>query len=449
MSDETPTNPADVEKAERLRQAEIDKAERIRKAEEEKAERVRKAKEARAAELAAEAEAQKEAARKLLPSAAGLEVARAEIKTRSKQAQQSFLRQLLIFVALPTLLVTLYSGFVATPLYEARSVMVASKAGRDNEEGLGGLLGAVGGGQSNLHEAFMAHEYVRSRAMMVQLEQDMDLVTRYSGPQMDVVRRLRDVPALGINKSDQFSRFVDSSINIQTGLMTLYVRALSPDDANQISEQIITRVAERVNALSSELFGERIAQAEGAVAQAREALVQAQAYLTQLQIDSGEANPQARIEGIYRTIGQLETTAEELRGQIDAAEVAGQSDTYQTQRLEELEAAQQARIEELRRKLVQDPDGNGDRALNTLLLEFELAVLQVRIAEETLTAALVGLVQAQEEAALGRSQFQVVVPPNTGNIPSSPNMLINALIAFFSTLSALSIFRLLRSNRLS
>lgn len=420
-----------------------------RSPEQAKAERVRKAKADRARELELEAQEKRDAARSLLPDDDALQTARDTLHRRARSARLWLYAQLLVFVALPTAFVGYYYGTIATPLYEVRSIMVVSNAASESEEGLGGILGAVGGSPSNLQEAFMAHEFIRSRAMMDQLEQDLGLTTLYSGPVMDPVHKLRDIPGIGLSKDKQFSRFVNSAINIQTGMLTLYVRALSPQDAMQISELTIDRVAERVNALSSNLSDERIKRSDAAVTAARAALLDAQASVTHLQISSGEADPQTRIQGVYRTIAQLQADVEVLRSKIAEAKVADQGTSSRTQRLMELEEIQITRIAELRQALVSGQDTYEGRALNELLLEYEQAALQVSIAQEALTAALTSQIQVREKAALGRSQFQVVVPPSPADLPTHPNILNAVLICLFTTLSLFSLARLLRRSPLA
>jgi capsule polysaccharide export protein KpsE/RkpR len=295
----------------------------------------------------------------------------------------------------------------------------------------------------------MAHEYIRSRALMNQLEADLGLISLYSGSAVDPVNRLQDLPEIGLSQHRQFRRFVNSSINIQTGMLTLYVRALSPQAAMEVSEQATLRVAERVNALSSELSEARITRADAAVAAARAALLDAQANVTQLQISSGEADPQTRIQGVYRTIAQLENEVEDLRAKITEMRIANHEDSPQTQRLIEFLGVQTQRIEDLRNTLVSGGATSDDTALNALLLDYEQAILQVRIAQEALTVALSSQFQVREKAALGRSQFQVVVPPTPAERPTHPNVLNAVLICFFTTLSALSLIRLLRRSPLA
>lgn len=438
---------AEEAKQERLRQAEEDRQKRLEQAEKDKQARILKAQQDREAAAAEEAERKKVEALARLPSQADLDAVRKSVTRRTRMSRLALAFQFLLFVLVPTGLITAYAALVAVPLYETQSVLVVSKAGGESNEGLGGLLGAAAGGPSNLRETFMAHEYIQSQALLDQLEGDLGTVTFLSSDALDPIGRLRDIPVLRIDKRDMFSRFVKSSINIQTGLLTLYVRMPDPDMAQTTSEVVIQDVADQINALSQTLFVERIEQAEAAVGDAQASLVEKQADLTRLQIESGEANPQARIEGVFGTIVQLEAELQTLRSRIDRARVAGQSDTFQTQQLQELEATLLARIEDQRNHLI-ERSSDGTRPLNSLLVDYELALLQVRIAEQILAAAITSLSEARENAALGRSQFQIVVPPNRADYAKQPNVLVTALIAFISLVGLFSVVKLLAPGRI-
>lgn len=414
-------------------------------AEKERLERAKAMREARAKELVEEEAQQMAAARKLLPTKNTLSAAQETISKRTQRNRAKWWVGFILFVLIPTNAVTGYMGIMAVPFYEARSVTVITSAAPQDDTSIGGILGAnLGGGSQSLQKAYMAHEYLQSQALMELLERDLGLITLLSSKAVDPLRKLRDVPFLRINKRDQLSRFVESSIDIQSGLLTLYVRGLTPEDAQKVSEHILVLMDKQINSLSEELFVERIAQSTKSVDDANDALLEAQANLTRLQINNGEADPKARVEAIYETIRQLQSELEKTRSDIALLKASGASKTYQSQRALELEANLQERIAAQRQVLFESSAGRAP--LNSLLLDHELATLQVRIAQETLSAALMDLADARKEAELGRSQFQVVVPPNTSSIPSSPDTFLVFLLTFLTTFALFSFYRLIRSS---
>jgi capsule polysaccharide export protein KpsE/RkpR len=444
MSD--PEKPAaGEEETERVRKW---REERAAVAEKEKQERVRVAKETRARELAAQQDEDKAAAATLLPDRETLEATKNRIRQKYRRAKHWFTLQIIMFVIVPTGLVVGYLGWYAVPLYEAKSVISITKPANDNSGGLGGLLGAVGSGSGDMNETFMADAYIKSQALIDQLEEKTGLVTYFSSDALDPYMRLRQVPFLSITKEDGFAYFVFSSIDIQTGLLTLYVRAPEPDMAIEISNNVLDLTAKQINTLSESLFRFRTELARQSVSEARSVLTEAQTTLTRLQVESGEINPTVRIEGIYATITSLEAELADIEGQIQLSDDTGQTDRFVGQRLSALKENVLELIDTQRARLVSPPK-DGGRSLNQLLLDYELASLQLRIAEETLSTAILALASSSDDAALDQSQFLIVVPPRTSDYATIPNIPKAGFVAFLLFLSALSLYRLMPSARKS
>lgn len=421
------------------------RSERSRVAEQEKALRIEARETARLQAASEAATLRQRAARSLIPTEDELTRTHNLIHKRHRRERLRLKGQFAVLVFLPVLLCLFYLTMIATPLYEARSVIAITKPGAASEQNANGLLGALNG-PTNLQEVFMAHEYVQSQAMMDALENATGLVATLSSDKIDPAQRLRDLPGLPISKHDQFGRFVESAVNIQTGMITLYVRVPSRDDAVAISDVILGQTANQINALNDELFDQRLAFAEVTVVNAQQQLSSAQADLVSLQIKSREVDPRVRVAAIYENIRQLEANALALNSDVQKAQIAGRGETFLAQQTAELETRIRGQIDVQRQLLVSDSDGGGT-SLNAVLMQYEMADLRVRVAEERVTTALAGLAQASKAAALGRSLFQVVVPPRTSEAATFPNT-PSVMLVVTSILTAMFVFvRLLRSGR--
>lgn len=448
MTENDPASPDKPEderlrawREERLRAAETSRQERLAKAEIDRVARIAQAREFRASDAQAEASAQEAEVRRLLPTPQTIAAARQRLADLGQARKRRLIGQILALVILPTLLVAWYVASVATPFHETRAVVVVTRADPDKGQKIGGLLPGLGAG-GTLNEAFQAYEFIRSEALMQRLEADDGIITRFSGPAIDPVRRLRDLPMLGITRHDLFGNFVDASINIQNGLITLYTRAPGSDEAVDLSNRVIRITADQINILADALYSERLAQAEKAVTEARETLRTAQASVTRLQIDSGEIDPRARVQAVFASIERLTLDAQTLRAEIETAEVAGTGDTVQTDRLRERERLLTDRIVAERAVLVSPGDGKTG-SLNGLLLAYDLALLEVSIAETTLTTALQSAEAARQEAALGRNIFQVVVPPVPSGLATRPNPARTVLLTFVLLLGGFGVIKML------
>lgn len=429
---------------ERARVAEEERRLRLEKAESDRQQRIAETRHTRERQTQAEEDARVDEARRMLPAADSIVEVRQRLATQARDRKRRLTRQLAAFVLGPALLYTLYAALIATPMYETRSVVVVTKPATDQGGALGGMLPGFSSG-ANLNEAFQAYEFIKSRALMQTLEEKDRVVSRFASNAVDLLNRLREVPLLGLTHHGQFGNYVDASINIQNGLVTLYVHAPSARESVALSQLVIDTTARHINDLAEELFAERVDQADKAVVAARVQLRDAQAALTQLQIDSGEIDPRARVEGVFASLAKLTLDAQILRGEIETAEVAGISDTNQVKRLRERERLINERIAKEREQLVQNEEGAG-QSLNAMLLDYELALLEVKIGEEILTAALQSAEQARKDAALGRNFFQVVVPPTPTEHPSRPNVFRSAVLSLLLLLASFSVAKLVMSR---
>lgn len=219
--------------------------------------------------------------------------------------------------------------------------------------------------------------------------------------------------------------------------------AASKAKAIEISQAVLQSTENQVNTLGTQIFDRRQTNVVDTLEMAQAKLTQAQADLVALQINYQEADPRNRIESIYAGIRDLEAQAQELNSAVQKAQIAGVGNSAQTNQTIELEQRVRDKIQEERAKLV-TPIGSNEVSLNTLLIEFELANLKVSLAQDAVKTALAAQSQVEQEAALNRSLFQVVVPPRTAETAIYPKSFGTLALIFLISLTVaatLSLFR--------
>lgn len=342
---------------------------------------------------------------------------------------------------LPVLLTALYLGLVATPLYEARAVVAITRPGDAGSSVQAGLLG--GEKPFNLQDVFRAATYIKSRALMEELEAETGFVSEISGEAIDPLRRLRDIPLFSVTRHAQFDRFVETSVDVQSGLLTLYVRAPDQNRAVAVSESVLANAEAQVARLGQALFDQRRTDAAAMRQAAEEQLRSAQARLLTLQIRHQDVDPRQRVENIYARIRGLEDEAYRTRAEIQKAQIAGVGENRQTANLEALVLQLDAQIRAEREQLVASESGS-DTPLTNVLVDYDNAKLEMDLAREAVREAIEAEIVANREAALNRSIFQVVVHPDTDAIPLFPRTfgtLFAVLIASILLVSVLPIGR--------
>ncbi|MDX8354311.1 hypothetical protein [Cognatiyoonia sp. IB215182] len=351
-----------------------------------------------------------------------------------------FAAKFVVAVLLPTVGVWYYVSHVAIPLHTASAVISVTKPSPDaNAAGLG-ILGAVSGG-GQMREAFMVLEYMRSPAAYAALEEDLGLISYYSGDNMDPIGRVRDLDVVQITQAQSLGRYIRSSIDVQSGLISTSIRARSREDALGFLTALLATAELHMNDLSARLFDERMEQANRAVTRARDQLESAQLRLVEVQIENGEVDPQATVAGIYEAINLLEADRLDLERRILALEAAGNDGSpivsqYRSSQweIDQLIAVQRARL----------VDNSSGRSLNEKLSAHEAAKASVLVGEQILAAALASQNEARQAAELGVSRFQIVVPPQAPQIADYPQRWQTTALALFIFISLLAVFSIVK-----
>lgn len=427
-------------KAERARIAEADKAARVAQRKAELAQAAETAKEDR--QTAAISFLKSVPSEDTPPPPAAPETIRPVTKRSGRLARFRCLSLFTGMVVAPVLAVAFYLMAIATPLYEAQAVIAITKSSDAGSGGRSGLLGGLDK-PSNLPEVFRADTYIKSQALMDSLEAELGLVTEFSGPAIDPIRRLRTIPFLSLSKHMQFDRFVESTIDVQSGLLTLYVRAPSEAQAIDVSQSILRNAEIQVSKLGQILFDNRQSHASDVRQVAEQQAAVAQAALVELQFKYQEVDPKNRVENIYARIKEQEGEVQRLNNEIQKAQIAGVGDSPQTAKLIALRDHMLGEITQERTQFVA-ADGSSEVPLNNLLMEYELANLNVELAREAVKTAIEAQAEAGREAALNRSLFQVVVPPRTAQTaiyPKIPGTLALVFIICLAGYAAVTTFR--------
>jgi len=365
-----------------------------------------------------------------IPETNEIEEARNLMRARVDKRRRKSVMLFCATVLVPLAAVLLYLSLLAHPLYETRAVIAISQPEQDGQSGGSGVLGALGGGPG-MAQSFKADEYIRSPA----LEHDL------TSP--DWAQRLAkaDIPVSYVLNPIRGAKMVDSSIDVQAGVMTVYTRMPDPAKAVTLSNIVLDLVSQHVDKLTSELGNQRLSVTRKSVDEARSEMNDARRALVKLQILAGDVDPAQRIAATYAQIAEIETQIYDLRAQIDRSEVSGNNDSYEIQRKHELIGKLQKQAEQARQSLVDS--GDGGTSPNELLMEFELATQNVSIAEETLSSALSAWSRAQVEVALERSVMQIVVPALSPRNPTYPRFLVSLFITAVIGMAAFFTLRMI------
>jgi len=406
------------------------RAERQRAAEEEKAVRLAARDALRAEAARVEAKAQDEEVDALLsrlPDESDLDTFLNKLAHRRRRRD---LLLLIVLVLAPLVTVTAYIKVLATPLYESVSIISISRL---SEEGSGATQGALGalGSPRGLSDVFAADAFLSSGSLADLLDRETGLVSQLRSNALDPFQRLR---------GEDLSWFIDSAVDVQTGLLTLRVRLPDAAQATKVNQQILDLVALHVNQVHEVSRTERMRFAVAALVTAQAEMRDAREALSALQISTGEIDPRMRLETAQEDIRRVEARIRELRFANDQDRAEGDGRRFDIEKREEIIRSLEGERASLREKLtLTDSD---ERALGDTLMRHDMARLRIEIAQAALVAAFETRRDAQRAVELERSVVQVIAGPFVSSRPVQPRP---ALALVITLLMGVSGFFLVRS----
>lgn len=334
-------------------------------------------------------------------------------------------------VIAPTLLATLYFGFIAADIYqsESRFVIKAPERQQSSASALGTLLQGTGLG-SGAEQSSEIIGYLRSRDALSDLSQTVDVRSAFASSEADFLSRF---PL--IYQGDSFEdlyEYSQSMISAQTdpetGLTVLKVNAFTAEEAQELnagfldlSEQLVNRLNSRVNSQAIEEAQDRVELAQERV---RDARIQLGAYRNSSQL----LDPEQQGAGVLEVSNALITQESALRAQL--AEIQSNAPNHPSiPALRDRIAGISQQVAEQTARAVGSPN-----AIAAKITQYENLLVEQEFAEQTLTAANAALEQARVEAKQQQYYLERVVEPNRPDVATLPDRIRSILAVLFGTL---------------
>ena len=148
---------------------------------------------------------------------------------------------LILIVAIPAVLAALYFGFWASDVYVSESKFVVRSPEKPSMSTLGNLLQGAGVGMSKSpDDAQTVREYIMSRDALRFLDEQLGVMSAYASKRVDIFSRFA-----GLDPDDSFEAFhryferkVDVQLDSNSSIVSLGVRAFSPEVAEGINKAL-------------------------------------------------------------------------------------------------------------------------------------------------------------------------------------------------------------------
>lgn len=341
-------------------------------------------------------------------------------------------------VAVPFIMALFYFGLIASDRYVSESsVVIRSGGGASAAISLGGILPLPGSGGQDV---VVVSDYITSAEMANHLNEKFNLVGHYSSTDIDFVSRL---PASA--NAEDFYEYLQKMIGIvyeeASEIVSITVRAFTPQMAHDINREIITRSEVLINQLSERMTQDALGMAQNEVALALLNAKEVSQRLSAFAIDNNSLDPGVETNSIFSVISSMEARLAEARALYSEKSAYLRDSSAEMRAINNRIAGLQNQLAVERQKLA-NPSGDG---VGQVLESYKPLLVEDELARQRYAAALTALEAARSESIQKKRYLATFVNPNVPTSSTEPDRFVDAISAILLTLLLYAIFALSRA----
>ncbi|MBM3550336.1 MAG: hypothetical protein FJX45_00950 [Alphaproteobacteria bacterium] len=286
------------------------------------------------------------------------------------------------FVIAPFLVASVYWGLIASKQYVTETKF-ALRAGEASSLDL--LSGGGVGSQSSqrMQDAEVLVNFIRSRSMVEALDRKIGLRAMFSRPGVDYFSSFDpDDPVEELEK--YWKRRIDVSSDMMSGIISVHVRAFTPQDSLEISQNIAAISERLVNEMSTRSRRDALAQARTELTRAEQQLKNATGAMRDARNTEGVLDAPAAAEAISKVITSLQLELSRTQEDLALHSDAETTDSPQARLLNARVQSLKSQIDDYSTQIASDGDkGTGSLAQRAGVLsrhQIELSLAQQRYA---------------------------------------------------------------------
>ena len=203
-------------------------------------------------------------------------------------------------VVVPVLAASLYLAIFAADQYASE----ARFAVRGGERGPIDPLSMISGSSGHTQDSLIIADYIRGQGMVTELEKTLNLREMFSTSKADWLFSFN--PQKPIEKLARYWRWhVDVNVDSMSGIITVVVRAFTPEDALAISKAVIAASEKLVNDLSERARRDALKQAQSELTLAENTLQDRLKAMRELRNREGLLDASKTSDAMIKLIGDL------------------------------------------------------------------------------------------------------------------------------------------------
>lgn len=338
----------------------------------------------------------------------------------------------LLCVLLPLFAAALYYATIATDRYAARAGFsirgIDTSAGMD---GIGALTGLASTG-STTSDSYIVLSYLISRELLEAVDEQLDLSSIYSSPEVDIFSRL-SADATVEEFIDYWERRIHMQFDPTSGIIEFEVQSFSPEHAREIAAAVLTFTQRLVNELSANARNDAMRFAREEVELQETRLRQALGAIRDFRTSEQSVDPSASAALEIELIANLESRLSDLNARISVLRQTLDENAPSLLALRRNAEALAAQIVQRRRAIGSDILGvAGISAVTQQLAIYEELEVERSLAQQAYGSALASLEQSRRDADRQQRYLAIHMQPQVAESAQYPRSSWNLFVLGFA-----------------
>lgn len=311
-----------------------------------------------------------------------------------------------ILVALPWLLVVIYTTTIAKPRYVSNSSVIIKQI-NDNQVSNTGLSALLGVNSTSKEDAIFLTEFILSKDMINRLDEEFKLREHYHQDGRDF---LNELPADATNEELllYYKKRVTVSLDELSSVLTVKTEGFTPEYALALNQAILLESEQFVNRISRAVANEQVTFSESQLKSAEERLESAKKTLLEYQNDNEVLDPKTSADIVSQIISGLQNQLASLRTEERQLLSYLNPEAPQVVALRSQIFAVEKQIKEEQGKLTSGTDSK----LNEQTMAFDSIKADVEFANELYKLSLTAAEQSRLEAIRKMKNLIILSSPH-------------------------------------
>jgi capsular polysaccharide transport system permease protein len=347
-------------------------------------------------------------------------------------------RAFILTVIVPTLVVALYFGLIASNQYESEAdfIVRATQESPAAASGLGQVFGLAGGVSPAQTESLSVDDYLSSHDAVAALRSGAQLVERYHRQDVDLFSRLGKADPTPEALLKYYRKHVQVQFSGDTGITTLKVRSFSPQDSFALINSLLKLGEQRVNDLNVRVYQDTLAVANRQLADAEAAVADSQRSMTGFRQTNQDIDPNGSSAAQIKLVSDLSANLSAARAQLSSMAASIRPDSPQYVALAGRVRAMEAQLASQSSHLA---GAGSTKTIATDLGAYEALRLRQDFAAKRYASSAAALEQARDHAMKQQLFIVRVVNPNLPQKSTYPKRVTTIATVFFALLFAYAI----------